>query len=215
MARYSCRGVAAGRARQLGLGTLLFGARAQVVRGALAKADAASYIRGLLIGSEIADALAVYPTVRDGVIPLIGNRALCQSVCERARRGRSVQRVDRLARSLSARLPRAARDASWLSHAPTVRLICDARVVIGESPAWHERSRALDRSGVAATAERRRRTGSSQSIADGVRQCGRSPHRPMERSPERSTIASAPSPDPAKSAQVRRRRSIPVAASTT
>ena len=78
MARYSSRGVAAGRARQLGLGTLLFGARAQVVRGVLAKADAASYIRGLLIGSEIADALAVYPTLRDAVVPLIGNRALCR-----------------------------------------------------------------------------------------------------------------------------------------
>ena len=72
------RGVAAGRARQLGLGTLLFGARAQVVRGAIAKADAASYIRGLLIGAEIADALAVYPTLRDGVVPLIGNAALCR-----------------------------------------------------------------------------------------------------------------------------------------
>lgn len=71
-------GVAAGRARQLGLGTLLFGARAQVVRGALAKADAASYIRGLLIGSEIADALTVYPTLRDGIVPLIGNGALCR-----------------------------------------------------------------------------------------------------------------------------------------
>jgi 2-dehydro-3-deoxygalactonokinase len=56
----------------------LFGARAQVVRGVLAKADAASYIRGLLIGSEIADALTVYPTVRDGVVPLIGNSALCR-----------------------------------------------------------------------------------------------------------------------------------------
>jgi 2-dehydro-3-deoxygalactonokinase len=72
------RGVAAGRARRLGLGTLLFGARAQVVRGGIAKADAASYIRGLLIGSEIADALAVYPTVRDGIVPLIGNAALCR-----------------------------------------------------------------------------------------------------------------------------------------
>jgi 2-dehydro-3-deoxygalactonokinase len=72
------QGVAAGRARQLGLGTLLFGARAQVVRGALAKTDAASYIRGLLIGSEIADALAVYPTVREGIVPLIGNSALCR-----------------------------------------------------------------------------------------------------------------------------------------
>ena len=84
------RGVAAGRARQLGLGTLLFGARAQVVRGALAKSDAASYIRGLLIGSEIADALAVYPTVRDGVVPLIGNRRALSALCERARRGRRV-----------------------------------------------------------------------------------------------------------------------------
>jgi 2-dehydro-3-deoxygalactonokinase len=72
------RGVAAGRSRQLGLGTLLFGARAQVVRGVIAKSDAASYIRGLLIGSEIADALAVYPMVRDGVVPLIGNSALCR-----------------------------------------------------------------------------------------------------------------------------------------
>ncbi len=72
------RGVAAGRARQLGLGTLLFGARAQVVRGVTTKADAASYIRGLLIGSEIADALAVYPRVRDSVVPLIGNTALCR-----------------------------------------------------------------------------------------------------------------------------------------
>jgi 2-dehydro-3-deoxygalactonokinase len=71
------RGVAAGRARQLSLGTLLFGARAHVVRGLLPKADAASYIRGLLIGAEIADAQSVYPTVGDAVIPLIGNRALC------------------------------------------------------------------------------------------------------------------------------------------
>jgi 2-dehydro-3-deoxygalactonokinase len=71
------RGVAAGRARQLSLGTLLFGARAQVVRGLLRKSDAASYIRGLLIGAEIADAQSVYPTVGNAVIPLIGNRALC------------------------------------------------------------------------------------------------------------------------------------------
>ncbi|HEY0683242.1 MAG TPA: 2-dehydro-3-deoxygalactonokinase [Steroidobacter sp.] len=70
-------GVAAGRARRLSLGTLLFGARARVVRGALSKADAASYIRGLLIGSEIADAMAVYPTAGEALVPLIGNRALC------------------------------------------------------------------------------------------------------------------------------------------
>ncbi len=72
------RGVDAGRARRLSLGTLLFGARAHVVRGQLAKSDAAAYIRGLLIGSEIADALAVYPAIGDSVIPLIGNPALCR-----------------------------------------------------------------------------------------------------------------------------------------
>jgi 2-dehydro-3-deoxygalactonokinase len=72
------KGVAAGRARQLSLPVLLFGARARVVRGLLAKADAASYIRGLLIGSEIADALAIYPEAGKDVLPLIGNRALCR-----------------------------------------------------------------------------------------------------------------------------------------
>jgi 2-dehydro-3-deoxygalactonokinase len=72
------RGVATGRARILSLGSSLFGARAQVVRGTLAKSDAASYIRGLLIGAEIADAMAVYPTLGANVIPLIGNRPLCR-----------------------------------------------------------------------------------------------------------------------------------------
>jgi 2-dehydro-3-deoxygalactonokinase len=72
------RGVTIARARRLSLGTLLFGARAQVVRGVLSKSDAASYLRGLLIGSEIADAMAVYPTLGEAVVPLIGNRPLCQ-----------------------------------------------------------------------------------------------------------------------------------------
>ena len=72
------KGIAAGRARRLSLGTLLFGARAQVVRGALAKSDAASYIRGLLIGSEISDAIAVYPTLAKALIPLVGNGPLCR-----------------------------------------------------------------------------------------------------------------------------------------
>lgn len=71
------KGVAAGRARKLSLGTLLFGARAKVVRGFLSKPDAASYIRGLLIGSEIADAMAVYPTAGDAVVPLVGSRVVC------------------------------------------------------------------------------------------------------------------------------------------
>jgi 2-dehydro-3-deoxygalactonokinase len=69
-------GVATGRARRLGLGTLLFGARARVIRGELSRADAASYIRGLLIGSEIADALSTYPDLAGATVPLVGNGPL-------------------------------------------------------------------------------------------------------------------------------------------
>ena len=70
------RGVATGKARALGLGTLLFGARALVVRGQMSKRDAASYIRGLLIGAELADALAAYPALAEAAVPLIGNGPL-------------------------------------------------------------------------------------------------------------------------------------------
>lgn len=66
-------GVATGQARKLGLSTLLFGARARVVRGALRRPDASSYVRGLLIGSEIADALAAYPELARANVPLIGS----------------------------------------------------------------------------------------------------------------------------------------------
>lgn len=69
-------GVAAGRARKLGLGTLLFGARARVIRRELQRADAASYIRGLLIGAEIADALAAYPDLAKASLPLTGSGPL-------------------------------------------------------------------------------------------------------------------------------------------
>ena len=69
-------GVAAGQARRLGLTSLLFGARARVVRGALARADASSYVRGLLIGSEIADALAAYPDLARATLPLVGSGPL-------------------------------------------------------------------------------------------------------------------------------------------
>lgn len=69
-------GVATGQARKLGLSTLLFGARARVVRGELARTDAGSYIRGLLIGSEIADALAAYPDLARTIVPLTGSGPL-------------------------------------------------------------------------------------------------------------------------------------------
>ena len=71
-------GVATGRRRQLGLATSLFGARARVMQGVLAKPDAASYVRGLLIGAEIADALAVLPDLHTASVPLVGNGPLCQ-----------------------------------------------------------------------------------------------------------------------------------------
>jgi 2-dehydro-3-deoxygalactonokinase len=71
-------GVARALSRELGLGTLLFGARALVVRGMMTKNDAASYIRGLLIGSEIADARSVYPDLASAAIPLVGAEALCR-----------------------------------------------------------------------------------------------------------------------------------------
>ncbi len=71
-------GVATGRQRQLGLSTTLFGARARVMQSRLNRIDAASYLRGLLIGSEIADALAVLPDLRGAEVPLVGNGPLCQ-----------------------------------------------------------------------------------------------------------------------------------------
>jgi 2-dehydro-3-deoxygalactonokinase len=68
--------VAVGRAGRFSLGTALFGARARVMRGDLAKADAASYLRGLLIGAEIADTIAVHGPLAGRTVPLIGNASL-------------------------------------------------------------------------------------------------------------------------------------------
>lgn len=62
---------------KLGLATLLFGARARVIRKSMARTDAASYLRGLFIGAELGDALANYHDLRARPIPLIGNPALC------------------------------------------------------------------------------------------------------------------------------------------
>jgi len=70
-------GLARGGADRPGLGTLLFGARARVIRGELPRDEAASYLRGLLIGSEIADALALYPQAGDAPVTLIGAGPVC------------------------------------------------------------------------------------------------------------------------------------------
>lgn len=72
------QGVRTSASRTLGLGTLLFGARARVIRGELARDDAASYLRGLLIGAEIADALALYPHGRALGITLVGSNVVCE-----------------------------------------------------------------------------------------------------------------------------------------
>lgn len=60
----------------LGLGSLLFEARARAVRAGLGKQDAASHLRGVLIGGEIADALRLYPALRGAQVTLIGNPGL-------------------------------------------------------------------------------------------------------------------------------------------
>lgn len=70
-------GVRAAASRTLGLGTLLFGVRARVVRSALQRRDAGAYLRGLLIGAEIADALDLYPEARAASIPLVGSAPVC------------------------------------------------------------------------------------------------------------------------------------------
>lgn len=69
-------GVAASREQKLGLGVLLFGVRAMVVGGELPRSDAASYIRGLLIGSEISDAAAALGGLGDKLITLVGDGSL-------------------------------------------------------------------------------------------------------------------------------------------
>ena len=63
--------------RPLGLGTALFGVRAKVIRRELSRTDAASALRGLMIGADIADALSLFPADFGTPIPLVGNASLC------------------------------------------------------------------------------------------------------------------------------------------
>lgn len=69
-------GVLTSSERRLSLGTLLFGARARVMQGHLGKTDAASYLRGLLIGAEVGDAKELYPCLGDRPVPLVGSSPL-------------------------------------------------------------------------------------------------------------------------------------------
>jgi len=75
-------GTRAGADRALGLGTQLFGVRAKVIRKDLTRDDAASYLRGLLIGAEIADARMLYPMEDGQVVTLVGAAPVCALYAE-------------------------------------------------------------------------------------------------------------------------------------
>ncbi len=60
----------------MGLGTLLFGARAKVIRGDLPRRDGAAYLRGLLIGAELSDVRRQWPQALHAV-PLVGAAPVC------------------------------------------------------------------------------------------------------------------------------------------
>jgi 2-dehydro-3-deoxygalactonokinase len=70
-------GVRTAAARGLGLGSLLFGVRARVIRGRLTASEASAYLRGVLIGAEIADALQLFPQLAGARVPLVGSQAAC------------------------------------------------------------------------------------------------------------------------------------------
>lgn len=70
-------GLRAGHDSGLGLGTLLFGARARVIRGELPRREGASYLRGLLIGAELADVRRQWNPPADVPVPLIGAAPVC------------------------------------------------------------------------------------------------------------------------------------------
>jgi len=70
-------GLRTGHDSGLGLGTLLFGARARVIRGDLPKCDGASYLRGVLIGAELADVRRQWSGALSAPVPLIGAAPVC------------------------------------------------------------------------------------------------------------------------------------------
>ena len=70
-------GVGRGLSSGLSLGPLLFSARALVVRGELSRGDSGSYLRGILIGSEIRDAITLYPALTQAGVTLVGSREPC------------------------------------------------------------------------------------------------------------------------------------------
>lgn len=70
-------GLRHGHGGALGLGSLLFGARARVIRGELPRRDGASWLRGVLIGAELADVQRLWPAVLAAPVPLVGAAPVC------------------------------------------------------------------------------------------------------------------------------------------
>ena len=70
-------GLQQGHRSGLGLGSLLFGARARVIRGELPRRDGASWLRGVLIGAELADVLQLWPDALSRPLPLVGAAPVC------------------------------------------------------------------------------------------------------------------------------------------
>lgn len=60
-----------------GLSTLLFGVRARFIRGVLPRQEASAYLRGVLIGAELADARRLFPALATCAVPLVGSAAVC------------------------------------------------------------------------------------------------------------------------------------------
>ncbi len=61
----------------MGLGSQLFGARARVIRGDLPRSDGASWLRGLLIGAELADVQSLWPHLMGQPLALVGAAPVC------------------------------------------------------------------------------------------------------------------------------------------
>jgi 2-dehydro-3-deoxygalactonokinase len=100
-------GVRAGTGEGEGLARLLFGVRAQVLCDQLGPADATSYLRGILIGAEVADAVKrIGGPIGEGDVPLLGNPALCDRYVTAMEqydlRGRAMQKGPVMARAYHA-----------------------------------------------------------------------------------------------------------------
>lgn len=90
----------------LGLGALLFGVRAKMIRGALPRAETSSYLRGLLAGAEVSDAAALFPSLKNASVPLVGSgpvtRLYQAALAELGIEAHTVESADAVVRGFSA-----------------------------------------------------------------------------------------------------------------